>query len=156
MKIPTLYHGTIRVNAKSLRQLVAPRIGRTVARVYGTKHRPLFFATTDPLQAVEYAVMAIEEQSPNAWRSPGPLPWDDLPAKGAIAIFEAPSSVEWKHCSRHGECADFSVEPGDWYTHQEVKPTRVLTGRALVHFMGRHGFRKPSLRSDLLLKENRS
>lgn len=157
-KLPTLYHGTVRVNASSLLTGVRPRIGPTVARAYGTEHRPLFFATKWPLKAVEYAVMAIEElRGPLAWKDSGPLPWDEVPEKGAIAVFEHPSPSDWKHCIEHAdECEHHSVEPGDWYTHYELKPTRVLTGRTLATFLQRHGFRQPSLLNDLLIKENRA
>jgi hypothetical protein len=54
------------------------------------------------------------------------------------------------------ECEDASVEPGDWYTHYEIKPTRVLIGRALIAFLRRHGFERPAAWEDRLLKENRS
>lgn len=156
-KLPTLYHGTVRLSAKSLLAGIRPGIGPTVARAYGTTHRPLFFATDRPLRAVEYIVMTIEEQSPTAWRTSSPLPWDEVPSKGAIAVFENASPGDWKHCDQHSEeCEEISVEPGDWYTHHEVKPTRVLVGKALVTFLRRHGFRQPSLRDDLLLKENRA
>jgi len=54
------------------------------------------------------------------------------------------------------ECEDASVEPGDWYTHYEIKPTRVLVGIRLAAFLRRHGFKQPSRRDDLLLRENRA
>ena len=157
-KLPTLYHGTVRVNAKSLLGGVRLRIGPVVARAYGTEHRPLFFATDNPRHAVGYVVMALEElKGPLAWKGSGPLPWDEIPEHGAIAVFERPSPSDWMHCPKDvTECEHHSVEPGDWYTRYELKPTRILTGRTLVAFLRRHGFQKPSLRDDLLLKENRA
>jgi len=67
-----------------------------------------------------------------------------LQKHGAVAIFESPDRAQWKYCSksdidvrRTGKCADPTVEAGDWYSAQEVIPSRIVTGDEMMRLIGK-------------------
>jgi len=137
-KMPAaLYHGTLKVNARHIINLAKPQIGLLVKRAYGGEHRPFFFATDDPRETVGAMLLHIENRHPRSGQWHNRLDGDQVLARyGAVAIFENPDWSTWKHCPKDAEeCDDYSAEPGDWYTPYEVKPTRVVTGKALVHLV---------------------
>jgi hypothetical protein len=165
--MPTLYHGTLKLTAHDVLQTpsraLTPKVGHTVASVYGRRVPPLLFATDDPKtlgwyilgQVLNKKLLEAEAGGDMAeynrvdrvmfGRSP------DLHAErneivkreGAVAIFQSPDPNVWEFCldeAEYDSCDEPQIEPGDWYARVPARPTRIVTGAEMMSLIGKVRF----------------
>lgn len=144
LKEYTLYHGTIRDNEDSIRRFgLIPRVGNFVDSYYDDDLEELIFAADKA--TIKNAINAIGfhiAKKLNKGRNE--LTLDDVRKHGMLILIKS-GEDRFTHRPRSDDLSDqddhpATVEPGDWYSGDRVKPSLILTGNALIRYLEKSGY----------------
>lgn len=138
----TLYHGTLMKFVPTIMKFgILPTVGEFTKKVYaeymkaGIDLSPVVFAADKTsLGKCISAIIGYMEQHKM------PVNADNFYKNSAFVVikhgeqFMKQKSDDWKDIHHPAQ-----VEPGDWYSHDQIKPTTYLTGDKLRNFLRRNG-----------------
>jgi hypothetical protein len=127
--MPMLYHGTLVDNLPSIKQHgLTPRVGAFTADIYGAKALPLVFAA-DAHQARSVYCSLVSSIFKKINHKPN---LEEFLQHAVVLVIQSDKDKFERYS---GKIRKGSLEPGDYYSTQPVKPDHILQGDKLHEWL---------------------